>query len=121
MSAELIRLARWDGEAWLNLAGDPYSAPELPAGASFISYAKDGEQVIEMLIPGAISESCVSNYETRCQECGDYMQVRPPAGWKPKPVYVRCDGCIAKDGEQVDDAQTQRLIENFRKMMRGSR
>ena len=120
MTAQLIPLATYRAGQWIDLDGEAYSAPALPAGASFVCSTDCGEPALSMLIPGADfganpSFECTL-YETRCQECGQYMQARPPAGWTPKPVYVRCDECIAKDSEELDN--TQKLIKDFSKMMR---
>lgn len=116
MTVQLIPLARWSDGAWVDLAGNPYIAPDLPAGASFVCSSQNGTPVIEMLTPGTYSELSESVYETRCQECGQYMQVRPPQSWKPKPVFVRCDECIAKDAMPVN--KEQELIKEFPKLMR---
>jgi len=120
VSAQLIPLATWRDGRWLDMAGNPYVASELPAGASFVCSTDCGEPILSMLIPsadfGANPSFECTLYETRCQECGQYMQARPPAGWTPKPVYVRCDECIAKDSEELDN--TQKLIKDFSKMMR---
>jgi hypothetical protein len=114
VSAQLIPLATFRGGQWIDLDGNLYVSREIPAGASFVCGADAGEPFISMLIPGADSSFDCKLFETRCEECGQYMQVRPPEGWTPKPVFVRCDECAAKDGETTDRS-LQELIKDFRK------
>lgn len=104
-------IQRLTASGWVDVPDHPYlrrREPAEPLGSFEELNLADirGKQAVECKL-----------YETRCEDCGAYMQVRPPAGWIPKPVFVQCDDCIAKLSEPTDKNQ-QELIKEFRKMVK---
>lgn len=104
MSAQSIFLAKWIDGAWIDPNGNPYVAPALSGGASFMANCKDGESSIVMLIPGDEPFSDNGTFEGCCPICGEYQVLALKSDWHPVAIDLTCIMCRTIPA-QVDNTQ----------------